>query len=362
MRIVALLVTHHLDEEALPWFARAREVFDELVIFIDARRATPGTWERAQQVASRVYRCEADAFFALDFYAMFAACDSDWIIYLDHDEELSLEWDDDSWRRLLQDTPCTHFWFPRRWIVAGGYYIDQEPWWPDLQLRLFRNDPSAITVPRKPHERVQVAGDAACFTTLAIHHHVLRLAARKQREEKVKYYESLRPGGALDHFYLHENYQPRTAPVPHRRTIDEAGELVRMEPLPREEIRRVSLHVGDVPATVVPGELFWLDVEVQNDTPLPLAPCPPAPARLAFHWLEKTSRRPIVFDGERSTIFPYAPAHATSRCAMMVTAPPETGECLLQITMVQEGVCWFEEVNPEVLREFSVTVRPGREH
>jgi hypothetical protein len=41
---------------------------------------------------------------------------------------------------------------------------------------------------------------------------------------------------------------------------------------------------------------------------------------------------------------------------MMVLAPGKPGQYILQTTMVQERVCWFEDVNPDILQEFAVSV------
>lgn len=355
MRVVALLVTHHLHEEALPWFAAAREVFDELVIFIDAQRATAETWDRARAVGSRVFESEAEAFFRLDFRAMCAACDSDWIFYLDHDEELSADWHVGHWRRFLHFTEYTHFWFPRRWLTNRDRYINQEPWWPDLQMRLFRPNLAGIRLPAQPHEQVRVPGVAACFQNLAIHHHALRLARREEREKKVEHYDSLLPGGALGHYYLHEDYTPTSAPIPSAKWCG-PHELLKMTALNREQVEGVSVSVRSrVPSSVRPTQLFWLNVELQSSVD-PVHPCPPMPVRLSYHWVLAQSGRAVIWDGHRSGIFPGVWPTQPESCAMNIVAPEAPGDYFLQITVVQDGVCWLEEILPAILQEFPVTV------
>jgi hypothetical protein len=41
---------------------------------------------------------------------------------------------------------------------------------------------------------------------------------------------------------------------------------------------------------------------------------------------------------------------------MMIVAPDEPGQYLLQITMVQEEICWFDQVRADILQEFDVLV------
>ena len=123
-----------------------------------------------------------------------------------------------------------------------------------------------------------------------------------------------------------------------------------------DDIPKLSFSVSGVPQAVGISELFWLDVEVTKATSEPVYPYPPFPVRLAYHWIQKTTRRMIVFDGDRSGLFPCVHANATMHCPMTIIAPNLPGEYILQTSMVHEGVCWFEEVRPDILREFVVSV------
>jgi hypothetical protein len=42
---------------------------------------------------------------------------------------------------------------------------------------------------------------------------------------------------------------------------------------------------------------------------------------------------------------------------MTVLAPYQPGEYILQVSLVQDGACWFEDVQPEIRREFFVSVK-----
>ena len=119
VQIMAMLPTHHLPEAAMPWMAEARKVFGGLVILIDENRATAGTESRAKSVATRVHLHPADTWYENDRAAMARACESDWVFVIDYDEQLSPEWQQDSWRQIRQTTEFTHFWCPRRWVVPG---------------------------------------------------------------------------------------------------------------------------------------------------------------------------------------------------------------------------------------------------
>src|SRR5207244_2565755 len=72
-----------------------------------------------------------------------AQCGSDWILNLDDDEVPS-----GALLAHLQEllgVDVTHWWLPRRWLVGDvGMFLDEPPWVPDYQLRLYRNDPATL--------------------------------------------------------------------------------------------------------------------------------------------------------------------------------------------------------------------------
>jgi hypothetical protein len=351
------MFTHHLPEEAMPWIAEARNVFDEMVIFIDEKRATPGTVDRAKKVASRVLPNKAETWYGADGRALVAACRGDWLFTLDYDEELGPEWQRDGWRQILETTQFTHFWFPRRWVVSKDRYIISNPWCPDFQLRLIRNHVEGMAFPRELHDSQIVPGPGACFQNLTVNHHVLWLCSRASREEKVRLYEELRPGRGSGHYYLYEDHAPREANLPAPVELDPKREILPMARLSPEKITEVSLEVKSVPGTAGVSELFWVDVAVTNATSETLHSRPPSwPVHLSYHWLDQATRRMCVWDGYRNGFYPDAPANTTTFCTMMIIAPDHPGDYLLQISMVQEEVGWFDQVRPDTLREFALLV------
>lgn len=335
----------------------ARGVFDELVILIDEKRVTPGTIDRAQQVASRVLHNKGDTWYDPDRFSMLVSLDSEWVFLLEYDEQLSPEWQQqDRWRQILETTQFTNFSVPRRWNISSKLYINSNPWWPDFQLRLFRNKLKGTIFPTKLHEDIHIPGPTACFQNLAIQHHVLWLLSREQREAKAAYYEQLRPGFGSGYYYLYEDYRPSQAPVPEPTKLDVNREIFRMDKLSSEKISKISLEINTAPREVRISSMFWLDGQVTNATNEPLYSVPPYPVRLAYHWIEKATRQIVVFEGNRSGLFPGLDPSEVGRCRMTVMAPNQPGEYILQTTMLQEGVCWFEDVSPENLQEFVLLV------
>jgi hypothetical protein len=205
-------LTNRLTAESAAWFSTVRCLVDELIIFVDTTGADDETHAFARELASAVRNVKGCGFIEAHLEEMVRACSTDWILRLDSDEQLSPNWLDRTWRDLLGGE-ITHFTTPRRWIRPGGGYIDYAPWWPDPQMRLFRNDAALLTFPRKIHEPTRVTGPGQYLPDFRIDHHVLRLTSRADREEKVRHYTRLRPELPLGHYYLFEDFAPAMAPL-----------------------------------------------------------------------------------------------------------------------------------------------------
>jgi len=131
---------------------------------------------------------------------------------------------------------------------------------------------------------------------------------------------------------------------------------VRTKKFSPEKILKISLDVRDAPREISVSAPFWLDAKVTNETNEALSSVRPYPVRLSYHWIEKMTRQMIVFDGRRSALSPALGPNTTARYPMKVVAPNQPGEYILQATLVQEGVCWFENIHPGIVHEFAVSV------
>jgi glycosyltransferase involved in cell wall biosynthesis len=130
-------------------------------------------------------------------------------------------------------------------------------------------------------------------------------------------------------------------------------EIIPMDKLSPEEASGILLEVSTAPREARASAMFRLDAQVTNATNKTLYAVAPYPVRLAYHWIDKRTRQMVVFDGNRSGLFPGLHANSTRRYPMTVIAPNQPGEYILQTTMVQDGVCWFEDIRPGIMQEFA---------
>jgi hypothetical protein len=71
---------------------------------------------------------------------------------------------------------------------------------------------------------------------------------------------------------------------------------------------------------------------------------------------ENVSAKNQLFYRERTELLPAIPPNSAMQYRPTIFAPRRRGEYIVQITMVQEAVCWFENVCPAIVQEFSVSV------
>jgi hypothetical protein len=352
--VSGLLLIHQLNADAVPWMVEAARIFDELVIFIDEQRALPGVHERARETGARVCSSYAPTLYRSDFRQMMASCAGEWVVRIDGDEQLSPEWREDGWRDILSTTDLSHFWCPRRWLTSRGCYLHAEPWWPDYQLRVFRNRPSEITCPTSWHDTGAVAGNGGHFRSLAIHHHDLWLTTREVREAKVETYRRDRPDHDLSYFYQFEDFDIKPVPLPADSAFDLKTELLSMPALSPSQGRGIRLEVSTCPSKVSHAP-FWLEVVVINNSAHTLCSGGPLPLYVSYHWLGQ-NRQTVVHDGRRSAILPEIFPGRSARINAFILPPVESGEYLLRMTIVQEKLRWLEDADPSIAHELAVTV------
>jgi 2-polyprenyl-3-methyl-5-hydroxy-6-metoxy-1,4-benzoquinol methylase len=110
---------------------------------------------------------------------------------------------------------------------------------------------------------------------------------------------------------------------------------------PESDLGKIVLNIADGLDEVVAAETFTLTVEVRNRGKVALRSIPPNPVYLSYHWLREKTGEVVVWDGERSPLLP--PCESTGSYPLRVVAPPSGGRYVLRVTLVQEGVRWFDQ-------------------
>jgi glycosyltransferase involved in cell wall biosynthesis len=157
----------HPDEPELEeFFAALPTAASEAVVVWDSDSVPDAVPAAPVPVRHLAHRLEKD--FAAQRNRMLSACTGDWVLYLDGDERLAPSLVD-ILPHLLDVKECDCFAFPRMAVTNTGIKIG---WglWPDLQIRLFKNNPG-IRFVRPVHERLEgLSGPTGLVVGASIRH------------------------------------------------------------------------------------------------------------------------------------------------------------------------------------------------
>ncbi|MBI5686306.1 MAG: cobalamin B12-binding domain-containing protein [Verrucomicrobia bacterium] len=127
-------------------------------------------------------------------------------------------------------------------------------------------------------------------------------------------------------------------------------------PIPPDEVRKISIELLECPASVARGSHFGVKARIVNGSRIPLDSCRPFPIRLGYHWADAATGQMVVRDGERTSLIPALRGRSARDCRVFVSAPPTAGTMKLQVRLVQEGVCWYEERDPSHQQDRDVVI------
>jgi hypothetical protein len=104
---------------------------------------------------------------------------------------------------------------------------------------------------------------------------------------------------------------------------------------------RITVELDQDIRALEPGQAVHRTVRVTNEGPVPLASVPPYPVSLSYRWFDEPGAQS---DGPRVPIGGLQPGD-TGTFQLAVRAPESPGTHRLSITLVQELVQWFDDVD-----------------
>jgi len=151
---------------------------------------------------------------------------------------------------------------------------------------------------------------------------------------------------------------------------------LQMQSLPPETTKLLKLAVLDCPNSVKANQEFSIAVCLVNHSKFILNSYPPHPVQISYHWMDKKDSTCIIFEGHRTKLLPSL--HPTAPddtkfwsklfssnvisgreiCYQVrVKAPPQPESFILRITLVQEGVFWWDSVSPSLFQALPIEVK-----
>lgn len=332
---------------------------DEIVMGVDAA-SRDDTLEIARAGADVVFRFEHVGPPVRARLLPLRHATGDWVLSIDEDEGL-----DDRFGAILgdlvTDARYSHYWFPRRWLVdlTPPAYLHAAPWYPDWQLRLFRNQQARVWHTGRVHSGYRVMGLGCWEDRTAILHYEPLVLTAAERAAKGPFYRAHGGEGRAEEQHQSTTgwetrpLSARPAPAAIARR-PRAGRLVAgvvaVPEAPATPPWGAALEVR-TPEAAGCGTMVLAEVTARNTGGLDWSPATGSwpHLHLSHHLLgaDGTLRQR---DGERITL-PRIVAPGDAVCfPFTFRAPDAPGSYLLEWDLVSEGECWFAECGSRTAR------------
>ncbi|BCW90854.1 hypothetical protein sos41_40300 [Alphaproteobacteria bacterium SO-S41] len=368
-RLSVSVMTRDSEQRLGRLLNECRAFADEIVVGVDAS-STDQTLEVARAHADVVYLFRHSGRLSEARMLPLRYATGDWILSLDDDESMEESFDA-ILHELVTDRSLTHRWFPRKWIVSLDpcEYLCGSPWYPDWQLRLFRNDPTIVWKPPRPHSGYHVLGPGCLEERASILHFEPVWCSEEDRLQKVERYR--RQGAAAD---SEVQYGSLRSDAGRKRTTRRdpqavwSGDHRRLfDPLVHEFSRSEATGWGakilsaEMSPSASAGGTVQAEVCVRNTGTRSWAPIMgalrSADLNLTYHVLDSSGSL-LQRGGRRFPIPRFVSPGSDVRFICEFGAPAAPGLYQIEWDLVNDGECWFSEVGGETLRS-DLTVRPN---
>lgn len=170
MKISVCLAIYNEEKNISTCLESVRQLADEVVV-VDGR-SQDKTVELVKQfsqksgIKANIIVTDNPPMFHLNKQKAFDAATGDWILYLDADERVSPKLKKEI-LRSVKGTKLNGFWMPRKNIIFGKW-IENEFWYPDKQLRLFKKGKAFLPC-QSLHEQPKLTGEAGTLKGHLLH-------------------------------------------------------------------------------------------------------------------------------------------------------------------------------------------------
>jgi hypothetical protein len=326
-------------------------VADEIVIGVD-ESSVDDTFDLVRGRADVVFRFEHVGPPVRARLLVLEQARGEWVLSLDEDEGLDAAFGP-LLPELLSHPLYTHYWLPRKWIVDRDppTYMHAAPWFPDWQLRLFRNDLRRVWHPGIVHSGYRVMGPGCREDRTAILHYEPVTLDAAAREAKVEYYRRHGSEGRSDAAYQSMSSGDRRvlAPGPAAPAAPggaRAGRVVpgvvRVPAKPDAPSWGAALEVSMTPRVEAGGQVL-AELQVRNTGRLAWMPGGAWPQlHVSFHVLTPAGEI-VRFEGDRFPLPRVVEPGESARVLLDVQAPRDPGDYLIEWDLVSEGERWFAD-------------------
>lgn len=179
---LSVVISAYNEENKIEECLKSIKFADEIV-FVD-NFSTDKTIEIAKRYDSRIISVENNLMLNVNKNLGFSKAKGEWILSLDADERVTEELADEI-KSIINssENSVSGYWIPRKNILFGKW-IQGEMWWPDYQLRLFKNGKGKFPE-QHVHEYVQVEGETKKLTSCLVHENYSSIAQYLNKMDKI---------------------------------------------------------------------------------------------------------------------------------------------------------------------------------
>ncbi|MDO8621142.1 MAG: glycosyltransferase family 2 protein [Candidatus Levybacteria bacterium] len=139
------------------------------IIFVD-NSSTDKTLDITKKYTSKIFIKTNNKMLNINKNFGFSKATSDWILSLDSDERVTPSLRDEIKNKIsnIKNDDVNGYWIPRKNIIFGKW-MQHTGWYPDHQLRLFRNGRGRFKE-KHVHEMIEVEGETAYLNNNIVHY------------------------------------------------------------------------------------------------------------------------------------------------------------------------------------------------
>ncbi|MDZ7962341.1 MAG: class I SAM-dependent methyltransferase [Aulosira sp. DedQUE10] len=198
--------------------------------------------------------------------------------------------------------------------------------------------------------------------------HINEQSPRVLKKQLAKHFEHVlvwfgepsNPGGSLVNKYSKQAVRSATSlfAIAAHKPINksELKDRLQMYSLPHQLAEKLKLVVTDYPDNIIISNEFEVSIELTNNTGFIINSSFPNPVHISYHWMNEQGTNNIIFDGERTVIFPPLEPISKNSYTAKIKIPQESGNYILRITLVQENVRWFDQEPINLKQDIPITV------
>ncbi len=156
--------------------------FADEVIVVD-NSSTDDTAKIARKFTKKIYKRPNNPMLNVNKNYGFSKATGDWILSLDADEVVTPDLIAEISQVINKNSNINGYWIPRKNIIFGKW-IQNSIWWPDYQLRLFRNGKGNFAE-KHVHEMLTIEGETEKLQHAFVHDNYSSISQYLQKLDKL---------------------------------------------------------------------------------------------------------------------------------------------------------------------------------